>query len=111
MRGGELVARRMGFSEKDPASGFDGAMTRHATNVRVIFDRVFADTDPDAVEEQHLGRLSRASAHSPDPEATAAAKAASILIKHLVPSETESAGALPALTNSRRGCAAPRRQP
>ncbi|HEX6186935.1 MAG TPA: hypothetical protein VFZ40_02550 [Pyrinomonadaceae bacterium] len=90
-----LIARRMGFPEQDPISGFDGAMTRHATNVRAVFDRVFADTDPDAVEEQHLGRLSRASAHSPDPEAAAAAKAASILINHLVSSEAGGAGALP----------------
>ncbi|HEX5701643.1 MAG TPA: hypothetical protein VFX97_00320 [Pyrinomonadaceae bacterium] len=90
----ELIARRMGFAEKNSTSGFDAAMTRHATNVRVVFDRVFADTDPGAVEEQHLSRLSRASAHSPDPEAMAAAKAASILIQHVAPSDTESAGAL-----------------
>lgn len=87
-----LIARRMSFPGQDPTSGFDGAMTRHASNVRAVFDRVFAETNTDAVEEQHLGRLSR-STHSPDPEATAAAKAASILITHLVPSETESAGA------------------
>ena len=90
-----LIARRMGFSEKNPTSGFDGAMTRHATNVRAVFDRVFADTDTDAVEEEHLSRLARSSAHSPDPEAAAAAKAASILSKHLAPSEAEGAGALP----------------
>jgi glutamate-ammonia-ligase adenylyltransferase len=86
----ELIARRMGFSGRDPTSGFDSAMTRHATNVRVVFDRVFADADPLAVEEQHLGRLSRASLHSPDPDAMAAAKAASILIKHLAASDAES---------------------
>ena len=88
----ELIARRMGFLGQNPTIGFDGAMTRHATNVRAVFDRVFADADPQAFEEQHLDRLSRADAHSPDPEATAAAKAASILIKHLVASKTESAG-------------------
>ena len=90
----ELIARRMGFAGKYPASGFDGAITRHATNVRTVFDRVFADADPQAVEEQHLDRLSRAASHSPDPEATAASKAASILINHLVASETEGAEAL-----------------
>lgn len=91
----ELIARRMGFSGPDPASGFDSAMTRHAVNVRAVFDRVFADADPLAVEAQHLDRLARASLHSPDPDASAAAKAASIFIQHLATSDGDSADAPP----------------
>ena len=89
----ELIARRMGFSGQDPASSFDSAMKRHAVNVRGVFERVFADADPLAVEAQHLDRLSRAGLHSPDPDASAAAKAASIFIQHLAASDDDQADA------------------
>ena len=89
----ELIARRMTFMGENPVNSFDRAMMSHAANVRRVFDRVFADADAEAIEEQHVDRLSRAGVHSPDPEASAAAKAAAIFITHLAASETESSGA------------------
>ncbi len=77
----ELLARRMSFSGERALSDFDAAMMRHATTVRSIFDRVFADADPAVVE--HEKRLARGGSPAPDPEATAAAKAASIFVSHL----------------------------
>src|SRR6185437_2906716 len=52
----ELIARRMNFSGDQPLKQFEATMTRHAANVRTIFDRVFGDTNSVVVADSRARR-------------------------------------------------------
>lgn len=87
----ELLARRMNFSGDRPREKFEETMTRHATNVRTAFDRVFGDT------KAILAADARAKgppeiAETVDVDAAAALKTASIFIKFLDAASIEKLG-------------------
>jgi [glutamine synthetase] adenylyltransferase / [glutamine synthetase]-adenylyl-L-tyrosine phosphorylase len=80
----ELVARRMNFSGANALSDFEIALAIHTTNVRLAFDRVFAQSNVDSPAQLKTDRQ-RSSLAEPraDPDAAAAGLAASIFLKHL----------------------------
>src|SRR5689334_4696364 len=87
----ELIALRMNFSGDRLRERFEATMTRHATNVRAAFDRVFGDTkailavdarvkrQPEVIETVDAGMIS-------------AQKAAAIFIKFLEATSLENLG-------------------
>jgi glutamate-ammonia-ligase adenylyltransferase len=77
----ELVARRLNFSGDDALTDFEIALALHTTNVRLAFDRVFAQAD--ATLPADLKRWRPALDTLGDPDAAAARLAASIFVKHL----------------------------
>lgn len=75
----KLIARRMNFSGEQQ---FEETMTRHATNVRTAFDRVFGDTRSILAAGARAKRRPEF-AETADADVDAAAKAAPIFIKFL----------------------------
>ena len=75
----ELIARRMNFSSEPQ---FAETMTRHATNVRTAFDRVFGDTRS-ILAAGARARRQPEFAETVDVDAGAALKAAPIFVKFL----------------------------
>ena len=107
----ELVARRMNFSGEDALADFEAALATHTSNVRVVFDRLFAGEAPSAVAPR-AGRptVAAGDAGFADPDEAAARLAASIFLKHLAPSNTKPDNAennpgIAALTNTLRNAA------
>ncbi len=79
----ELVARRMNFAGDDALTDFDGSLTVHVTNVRLAFDRVFAQADA-ASEAKTAGAQPAPSAEVlADSNEINLRLAASIFLKHL----------------------------
>jgi [glutamine synthetase] adenylyltransferase / [glutamine synthetase]-adenylyl-L-tyrosine phosphorylase len=78
----ELIARRMNFLGERSLVQFEGAMTRHATNVRAAFDRVFVDPQTILAADARAKRPSE-QAETVDADAATALKTASIFIKFL----------------------------
>jgi glutamate-ammonia-ligase adenylyltransferase len=87
----ELVARRMNFSGEPALKKFEEAMTRHATNVRTAFDRVFGDTKSIQAAGARAKRRPELT-ESVDGDAATALKAASIFIKFLDDASAETLG-------------------
>jgi len=83
----ELVARRMNFSGQDALADFEGALATHTSNVRVVFDRLFAGAEASSPADPRAGQPSVAfdGAGFTDPDEAAARLAASIFLKHLTP--------------------------
>ena len=77
----DLLGRRMGFSGDRVLEKFDETMTRHATNVRAAFDRVFGDTK--AILADLRAKRPSEIGETVDVDLVAASKAASILVKFL----------------------------
>jgi [glutamine synthetase] adenylyltransferase / [glutamine synthetase]-adenylyl-L-tyrosine phosphorylase len=78
----ELVARRMNFSGDDPLIEFEGALAVHTTNVRVSFDRVFAQADPGSPAVLNRQTFAQDDAFA-NPDEGNARLSASIFLKHL----------------------------
>ncbi len=87
----ELIARRMNFSGDRPLEKFEATMTRHATNVRTAFDRVFGDTKAILAADARGKRPEIA--ETVDADAAFAQKTASIFIKFLDAASIEELGA------------------
>ncbi len=99
----ELVARRMNFSDQNALAGFEAALAAHTSNVRAVFDRLFARADVNAPADPRAGQSSVAvgGAGLTDPDGAAARLAASIFLKHLAPgldSSKTNPGSVDALT-------------
>jgi glutamate-ammonia-ligase adenylyltransferase len=81
-----LVARRMNFSGDEALADFDGALALHATNVRMAFDRVFAQVNETSELVRPPGRQAASTANGlGGSRETAARLAATLLLKHLAP--------------------------
>lgn len=80
-----LVARRMNFSGQDALADFEVALATHTSNVRVVFDRLFARAEVTSPADPRAGQPSVAvgGAGFADPGEAAARLAASIFLKHL----------------------------
>jgi glutamate-ammonia-ligase adenylyltransferase len=87
----ELVARRMNLSGDQPLEQFQAVMTRHATNVRAAFDRVFGDINTIVAAEARAKRQPELD-ETIDADTAAARKAASIFIRFLDDSSIEACG-------------------
>ena len=87
----QLVARRMNFSGDPPLKKFEETMTRHATNVRMAFDRVFGDTKAILAADARAKRPPEI-AETVDADAASALKAASIFVKFLDAASIEKLG-------------------
>lgn len=77
-----LVARRMNFSEPAALADFEAALATHTSNVRLVFDRLFAAPEATLLPDARAGRLPVSVG---DPEEASARLAASIFLKHLTP--------------------------
>ncbi len=87
----ELVARRMNFSGDDALTDFEVALAVRTTNVRLAFDRVFAQADATLPVDLEKGWQPAVDALA-DPDAAAARLAASIFVKHLAGSGSANLG-------------------
>jgi len=87
----ELIGQRLNFLGEQSLEQFERAMTRHATNVRTAFDRVFGDTKAILAADARAKRPSEI-AETVDADVAAASKAASILVKFLDAPTTEELG-------------------
>lgn len=88
----ELVARRMNFSDENALAGFETALAANTSNVRGVFDRLFARAEVNLPADPRAGQSSVAvgGAGLVDADGAAAHLAASIFLKHLALSNTES---------------------
>lgn len=77
-----LIARRMNFSGENSLAQLEAAMTRHATNVRAVFERVFGDTNSVVAADARSKQRPEID-ESFDADAAVALKAATIFIKFL----------------------------
>jgi glutamate-ammonia-ligase adenylyltransferase len=104
-----LVARRMNFSSPDPLADFEVALAAHTSNVRVVFDRLFAQAGVALPAEPTTGQLLVATGGVgiADPDEAGARLAASIFLKHLAEPERVKHGGdqLEALTQVLRSSA------
>lgn len=82
-----LVARRMNFSGQDALADFEVTLATQTSNVRVVFDRLFARAEVTSPADPRAGQTSVAvgGAGFADPDEEAARLAASIFLKHLAP--------------------------
>jgi glutamate-ammonia-ligase adenylyltransferase len=93
----ELVARRMNFSDENGLADFEAALAAHTSNVRAVFDRLFARAEVNLPADPRAGRSSvpARGAGLADLDGAAARLAASIFLKHLAPGKTKSGKATP----------------
>jgi glutamate-ammonia-ligase adenylyltransferase len=93
----ELIARRMNFSGEDALADFEASLATYTSNVRAVFDRLFARAEVSLPVDSRAGQSSRAvgGAGLADPDGAAARLAASIFLKHLAPINTKSGKANP----------------
>jgi [glutamine synthetase] adenylyltransferase / [glutamine synthetase]-adenylyl-L-tyrosine phosphorylase len=86
----ELVAHRMNFAGDDALAHFESSMLVHATNVRAVYERIFAEAEPVTNDLQNVRQSS--SVIETDPDEAAARVAASLFLRHLVVSEESRPG-------------------
>jgi glutamate-ammonia-ligase adenylyltransferase len=93
-----LVARRMNFSGQDSLADFEVALATYTSNVRVVFDRLFAAPGgpPDARAVRPPVAVDGAGLN--DSKDASARLAASIFLRHLAPSDKEEFDNIAALT-------------
>ena len=93
----ELVARRMNFLDENALANFEAALAAHTSNVRGVFDRLFARAEVNLPVDPRAGQSSVAVGGTglADPDGATARLAASIFQKHLAPGNTESGKAKP----------------
>jgi [glutamine synthetase] adenylyltransferase / [glutamine synthetase]-adenylyl-L-tyrosine phosphorylase len=84
----ELLARRMNFSGDDAPNDLESALTAHATNVRVAFDRIFGPAGINSPAVQKVGRQTALDGNEfADPDEVSARLASSIFLKYLAVGE------------------------
>ncbi len=82
-----LVARRMNFKGANALADFDAALETHTTDVRAGFNRVFKEVDPRTEDQTEVQPAKLTS--SRDPRVSLSLAAASDLLRHLVPVDSQ----------------------